>query len=85
MKDLTFKVLLGIIAVNLTVQTVKDVGLFPTAYAQSDIQRVAICDVDFVFTSVCASVGPVVNASGEINSQVNGLFSNDTTTMPNFN
>ena len=36
MKDHTFKVLLGIIAVNLTIQTVKDVGLFPTAYAQDD-------------------------------------------------
>ena len=36
MKDLTFKVLLGIIAVNLTIQTVKDVGFFPTAYAQDD-------------------------------------------------
>ena len=46
MKDLTFKVLLGIIAVNLTIQTVKDVGLFPTAYAQADIQRVAICDIN---------------------------------------
>ncbi|MDB2445304.1 hypothetical protein N9X66_09145 [Gammaproteobacteria bacterium] len=45
MKDLTFKVLLGIIAVNLTVQTVKDVGLFPTAYAQSnDVQKIAICN-----------------------------------------
>ena len=44
MKDLTFKVLLGIIAINLTFQTVKDVGMFPTAYAQSDIQRVAICE-----------------------------------------
>ena len=36
MKNLTFKVLLGIIAVNLTIQTVKDVDLFPTAYAQDD-------------------------------------------------
>ena len=45
MKDLTFNVLLGIIAVNLTIQTVKDVGLFPTAYAQSnDVQKIAICD-----------------------------------------
>jgi hypothetical protein len=43
MKDKTLKILLGIIAINLTVQTVKDVGLFPTAYAQS-ITRVAICD-----------------------------------------
>jgi len=44
MKDKTLKILLGIIAINLTIQTVKDVGLFPTAYAQDDIQRVAICD-----------------------------------------
>ena len=44
MKDLTFKVLPRIIAVNLTIQTVKDVGLFPTAYAQVDIQRVAVCE-----------------------------------------
>ena len=45
MKDLTFKVLLGIIAVNLTIQTVKDVGLFPTAYAQSGPTQVVICDL----------------------------------------
>ena len=44
MADKTLKILLGIIAVNLTIQTVKDVGLFPTAYAQNDIQRVAICN-----------------------------------------
>ena len=44
MKDKIFMILLGIIAVNLTIQTVKDVGIFPTAYAQ-DIQRVAICDI----------------------------------------
>ena len=43
MTDKTLKILLGIIAVNLTFQTVKDVGLFPTAYAQDDIQRVEIC------------------------------------------
>jgi len=43
MSDKTLKILLGIIAVNLTIQTVKDVGLFPTAYAQSDIQQVEIC------------------------------------------
>ena len=36
MKDKTLKILLGIIAVNLTIQTVKDVDLFPTAYAQDD-------------------------------------------------
>ena len=45
MTDKTLKILLGIIAVNLTFQTVKDVGLFPTAYAQDDIQRVAICEI----------------------------------------
>ena len=33
MKDKIFMILLGIIAVNLTIQTVKDVSLFPTAYA----------------------------------------------------
>ena len=43
MKDKTLKILLGIIAINLTIQTVKDVGLFPTAYAQDDLQRVEIC------------------------------------------
>ena len=36
MKNKTLMILLGIIAVNLTIQTVKDVGLFPTAYAQND-------------------------------------------------
>ncbi|MDB3993287.1 hypothetical protein N9478_07350 [Gammaproteobacteria bacterium] len=43
MKNKTLMILLGIIAVNLTIQTVKDVGLFPTAYAQDDVQKVAIC------------------------------------------
>ena len=54
MKDLTFKVLLGIISVNLTIQTVKDVGLFPTAYAQVDIQRVAVCEYHIPLN--CASI-----------------------------
>ena len=44
MKDKTLKILLGIIAINLTIQTVRDVGLFPTAYAQGGTQRVQICD-----------------------------------------
>ena len=35
MTDKTLKILLVVIAVNLTIQTVKDVGLFPTAYAQN--------------------------------------------------
>ena len=46
MNDKTLKILLGIIAVNLTIQTVKDVGLFPTAYAQNDVQKIAICEED---------------------------------------
>ena len=45
MKDKIFMILLGIIAVNLTIQTVKDVGIFPTAYAQNVVQKVAICDI----------------------------------------
>ena len=53
MTDKTLKILLGIIAINLTIQTVKDVGLFPTAYAQS-IQRVAICDPQN--TNACADL-----------------------------
>ena len=36
MTDKTLKILLGIIAVNLTLQTIKDFEFFPTAYAQSD-------------------------------------------------
>ena len=45
MKDKIFMILLGIIAVNLTIQTVKDVGIFPTAYAQSnEVQKIAICN-----------------------------------------
>jgi len=57
MTDKTLKILLGIIAVNLTFQTVKDVGLFPTAFAQDGIQRVAICD-DALFEGqpVCADI-----------------------------
>ena len=46
MKDKIFMILLGIIAVNLTIQTVKDVGIFSEAHAQSsyDEQRaIAIC------------------------------------------
>ena len=54
MKDKTLKILLGIIAINLTIQTVKDVGLFPTAYAQ-DRQRVVICDL---VRPTCADVRP---------------------------
>ena len=59
MTDKTLKILLGIIVVNLSIQTVKDVGLFPTAYAQS-IQKVAICDD--IYTSNCAAI----NFSGSL-------------------
>ena len=48
MTDKTLKILLGIIAVNLTLQTVKDVGLFPTAYAQN-LQKIAIQDADYSY------------------------------------
>ena len=44
MKDKSLKILLGIIAVNLTLQTINQIGLFSTAYAQSGVQRIAICD-----------------------------------------
>jgi hypothetical protein len=45
MNDKTLKILLGIIALNLTVQTLKEVNLIPTSYAQSnDVQRVVLCD-----------------------------------------
>ena len=53
MKDKIFMTLLGIIAVNLTIQTVKDVGIFPTAHAQNvlmdrgaPVQKVQIVSVD---------------------------------------
>ena len=35
-----------IFTVNLNIQTVKDVGLFPTAYAQDDVQQVQKCGWD---------------------------------------
>ena len=35
MKDKTLKMLLGIIAINLTIQTANDTGFFTVAYAQS--------------------------------------------------
>ena len=44
MNDKTIKILLAIIALNLTVQTLKDVEIFPTAYAQSRPQKVTLCD-----------------------------------------
>jgi len=66
MKDRTLTILLGIIAANLTIQTLKDAGLFPITYAQEDIQRVQLCgpslpDANFS-TIFCSSV----TASGEV-------------------
>ena len=58
MKDKTLKMLLGIIAINLTIQTANDTGFFTATYAQS-IQKVAICDP--IFDSTCARV-----SSGEL-------------------
>ena len=39
MNDKLLKILLGIIAVNLTLQTINQIGLFPTANAASGIQK----------------------------------------------
>lgn len=46
MKDKSLKILLGIIAVNLTLQTINQIGLFPTAYAQhsNPPMKVVLCD-----------------------------------------
>ena len=46
MKGISLKMLLGIIAVNLTVQIIKELGLFPTADAQSYVQEIAICNMN---------------------------------------
>ena len=62
MKDKIFMILLSIIAVNLTIQTVKEVGIFPTAYAQDDIQKVAICRLDF--PDMCVGVSPSTGRNG---------------------
>jgi hypothetical protein len=44
MNNKSFKVLLGILAMNLILQTVKESGLFPAAYAASGIQKISLCD-----------------------------------------
>ena len=61
MKDKSLIILLGIIAVNLTLQTINQIGLFPTAHAQYfppreplDVLRIAICESDGLS---CATVG----------------------------
>lgn len=63
MKDKIFMILLGIIAVNLTIQTVKDVGLFTTAYAQNDVQKVQICDSTGIG---CAAINGVYDSTGNL-------------------
>ena len=52
-KDKSLKILLGIIAVNLTLQTINQIGLFPTAYAASGIQKIALRDE---YGRVCAEM-----------------------------
>ena len=54
------KVVLTIIAACLTVLTIKEVGIFPVAHAQS-IQRVAVCDL---VRSVCADIRPNGSVDG---------------------
>ena len=67
MKDKTLKTLLGIIAINLTIQTVRDANLFPTAYAQNDVQKVTICD-----ESGTSCAGIMVNPQYDSNGSVLG-------------
>ena len=57
MKDKIFMILLGIIAVNLTIQTLKDVEIFPTANAQSRPQRLTICNPSGIICVDTRSVG----------------------------
>ena len=47
MKDKPLKILLGIIAINLTLQTISQIGLFPTANAQhsNPPMKVVVCDL----------------------------------------
>lgn len=53
MNDQLLKILLGIIAVNLTMQTINQIGLFPTANAASGIQKIALCDE---YGRICAEM-----------------------------
>ena len=49
MKDKSLKILLGIIAVNLTLQTIKDFEFFPTAEAQSRSDMEAVSNISDFF------------------------------------
>ena len=53
MNNKSFKILLGIIAMHLILQTVKELGLFPAAYAASGIQKISLCDE---YGRVCAEM-----------------------------
>ena len=53
MNDKSLIILLGIIAVNLTLQTVKEFELIPAAYAASGIREIALCDE---YGRVCAEM-----------------------------
>ena len=55
MNDKSLKTLLGIIAINLTLQTINQIGLFPTAYGQhsNPPMKVVVCDIT---GSRCAEV-----------------------------
>ena len=67
MKDKTLKILLGIIAANLTFQTAKDASLFPIAHAQNNVQKVTICD-----ESGTSCAGIMVNPQYDSNGSVLG-------------
>lgn len=53
MNDKSLIILLGIIAMNLTLQTVKEFELIPAAYAASGIRKIALCDE---YGRVCAEM-----------------------------
>ena len=67
MNDKTMKILLGIIAFNLTIKTVKDVELFSTAHAQNSVQKVVICD-----EAGASCAGVTVNPQYDSNGSVLG-------------
>ena len=82
MTDKTLKILLGIIAINLTIQTVKDVGFFPTAFAQTysaqGVQRVAICNQDGIFCAQVQVAEQITNdVTGDLERSVLGLVVRD--------
>ena len=57
MRKDTLTLLLAIIAANLTIQTIQNFQVFPTAYAQSGVQRIAICDGNGISCANITSFG----------------------------